>query len=45
MFWNKANLPKMTRSEDSLNIAFNLGVVGKNENKVVQLNAVDIKLS
>ncbi len=43
VFWNNADLSGMIRSESSLDIAFNLDIIGRGEKQTAQLSVVDIK--
>ncbi|MCL2390694.1 MAG: single-stranded-DNA-specific exonuclease RecJ [Endomicrobia bacterium] len=45
VFWNGEHFSDMLRSEDLLDIAFQLELAGKNEKEFVQLNIVDVKPS
>ncbi|MDR1695347.1 MAG: single-stranded-DNA-specific exonuclease RecJ [Endomicrobium sp.] len=43
VFWNGAHFSDMLRSEDSVDIAFQLELSGKSEKEFVQLNITDVK--
>ncbi|MDR1941716.1 MAG: single-stranded-DNA-specific exonuclease RecJ [Endomicrobium sp.] len=43
VFWNKASYSSMLRCESSLDIAFNLDVIGRNDKQIAQLTVIDIK--
>jgi single-stranded-DNA-specific exonuclease len=44
VFWNKAYLAKIIGMEKYIDIAFLLELAGKDENKIVQLHLLDIKI-
>lgn len=45
VFWNKAKLSNMVRSENTLDIVFYLDMINKTDKEKVQLNVIDIKSS
>ncbi len=45
VFWNHSKFANMVRSESSLDIAFHLDTIGRNEKQITQLYVLDIKSS
>jgi len=45
VFWNNAELANLVRAENSLDIIFNLDIIGKDDKEKAQLSVIDIKPS
>jgi single-stranded-DNA-specific exonuclease len=45
VFWGESNLAEFVQSETLLDIAFNMDITGRGENKTTQLYVLDIKPS